>query len=221
MATCGPTPIGAATHFALFDLYGRAFTLDESSTSRLRQQLPDVKGLNPISKAGKGDDTPAIQRLPSVAAGTGWFDYKFPTSPEFFIGRDDPLADISQAIDWIHEGSTAVRAIQITSRSGVGKSSVLLKLSAVAGDDVVVTVDGRNVRVPSDLRLLVSELTESVNGHVGSSVRVPRSQDELQDALQTVGDELIQASKAAIIQVDQFESVLSTSKLRLNLYSSQ
>lgn len=86
VATCGPNPVGAATHFALFDLNGSELTLNEQSVSRLQQQIPDLKGLRPAFRAGESSHTLAIQRLPSVVAGTGWFDYKFPTSPEFLLG---------------------------------------------------------------------------------------------------------------------------------------
>lgn len=82
-------------------------------------------------------------------------------------------------------------------------------MPTIVTDDTFVTVDGRNLRVPSDLRLLVSELVERVNENTNSSIHAPRSQDDLQNTLQAIGDELVRASGVAIIQVDQFESVLT------------
>jgi hypothetical protein len=151
--------------------------------------------------------------LPSVVIGTGWFDYKFPASPEFFIGRNDSLADITQITRSIHGGSTAIRAIQITSRSGVGKSPVLLKMPTLVADDVFVTVDGRTLRVPSDLLLLVSEPVERVDGRNERSVLPPSTQDDLQGTLQVLGDDLRQTSTVAAVQVDQFESVIALSSV--------
>ena len=209
IATCGPNAIGAATHFASFELNGRELILDGSLLTRLQRQLPDLTGLASTSRTESLGRTPPAQRLPSVVAGTGWFDYKFPVSPEYFIGRRESLADITQIVQSIHKGSTSVRAIQITSRSGVGKSSVLLKMPTLVADDVFVTVDGRTLRVPSDLRLLVSELVERVNDRIAGSVDPPRSQDDLQSTLQALGDKLRQDSTVAIVQVDQFESVLA------------
>jgi hypothetical protein len=209
VATCGPNAIGAATHFALFDLNGGELSLDDSLLSHLQLQLADLKGLPLVSRAEDPGQTLPIQRLPSVVAGIGWFDYKFPVSPEYFIGRDNSLADINQVIESIHGGATSIRGIQITSRSGVGKSSVLLKMPTLVADDVFVTVDGRTLRVPSDLRLLVSELVERVNDQTGCTAHPPRSQDDLQGTLQVLGENLRQSAAVAIVQIDQFESVLA------------
>lgn len=48
-----------------------------------------------------------------------------------------------------------------------------------------------------------------MNTKTGFSVAIPRSQDDLQEALQELGNQLNKVSNVAVVQIDQFESILA------------
>lgn len=210
LATCGPSANSAATHFATFDLQGAVEHLAPDRVTRLRAQVADLSGL----VYGGGSRAPLIEgtateRLPTVAAGVGWFDYKFPSPPETFIGREEPLAEIARLVSTIQGEATAMRAVQILSRSGVGKSSLLLKVPHDLGRPHAVIIDGRNLRVPADIRLVVAELTARVNGSLGVKLNPPKGREDVQTSLREVGEALRGTRDVAVVLIDQFEALLS------------
>lgn len=207
VATCGPNLVETPTHFAIFNTDGSELDLDDAIGS-LQLQLPDLNGLALARAAVQPELPPRSERLPAVDVGAGWFDYRFPAPPDCFIGREGAVDEVQRAVEEIRSGATALRAIQILSRSGVGKSSLLLKLAAELPNASVVTVDARSVRVPSEVRLVVAALVERVNHDCALSVTPPRTQDDASSTLEAVGAALAQINRVGVIQLDQFESSL-------------
>src|SRR5207244_2082444 len=114
------------------------------------------------------------------------------------------LEEIARTLEGVRQGTTAVRAIQVLSRSGVGKSSLLLK-TPTALDAPFVTVDGRSLRTAADVRLVVSEAVLRVHAALETSDAIePRSLEETADALEALGAMLRKASSVLAIQIDQF-----------------
>lgn len=66
-----------------------------------------------------------------VISGDDWADYR-PARPEDFVGRFTILNDIFSYFDSVIDGSSATRLFSVKAPSGMGKSSVLLKLSSMA-----------------------------------------------------------------------------------------
>lgn len=209
LATCGPTATAAATHFVTFNLHGSREPLQELALERLRSQVADLAGLMYVDDNPMPSSESVAERLPTVAAGVGWFDYKFPSPPETFIGRAQPLAEIGQLVATIQAGDTAVRAVQILSRSGVGKSSLLLKVPHELQRPNAVIIDGRNLRVPADIRLVVTELVGKVHAATGTTLVSPAAREDVQPALRAVGEALADVDDVAVILIDQFEALLA------------
>lgn len=210
VATCGPDNVSAATSFAAFKTDGTELPLGEETRLRLESQVVDLSGLTLITTdSDLTADRIRVERLPAVAAGASSFDYRFPAPPEHFIGRAGPLDELASTLEEVRLGSTAVRAVQVLSRSGVGKSSLLLK-TPTAIDAPFVTIDGRSMRTPADVRLLVTEAVMCANQSFGDlePVAEPRSLEEAGPRLEDLGRELIAKEAVLAIQVDQFESTL-------------
>jgi hypothetical protein len=210
VASCGPNEITAATNFALFKTDGTELTLEADDVDRLSRQLPDLAELVLVTtSADLTTEAARAEGLPTVAAGAGSLDYRFPAPPEYFIGRTEPLAAIKQLLEQAKTGTTAVRAAQVLSRSGVGKSSLLLKTPTVV-DAPVVTLDGRSIRAASDARLVVTEAVlkaqESVSGL--AELEGPSSLEQAAGGLQALGEALSDQNAVLVAQVDQFESTL-------------
>lgn len=132
---CGPDAVGAATALVVLRPDGGELALPARVLERLRAQ---VDGLAPLEPVGGAEPR-------AIVAGAGWFDHRFPAPPECFVGREEALREVKDVLAAIREGRTALRALQVLSRSGVGKSSLLLKLAAEL-DAACVAVDGRRLR---------------------------------------------------------------------------
>lgn len=210
VATCGPNNIAAATSFALFKTDGTELNCDGCLIRRLQAQAADLAELAYIEPgAPLTADAVRADRLPDVAAGAGSLDYRFPAPPEFFIGRASALSEIGSLFDSVRTGATATRAIQVLSRSGVGKSSLLLKIpTALPG--MFVTIDGRSLRTAADVRLLVTEAVLCVNSTLkpAHDVPEPRSLSEAGNSLEALGRLVSDSDEIIAIQIDQFESTL-------------
>ncbi|MEU5880888.1 restriction endonuclease [Spirillospora sp. NPDC047279] len=214
LATCGNSVASPPTHFATFSLAGEVLNLLPDEVKRLASQVADLQGLTYSTKiAGSEYGTSERHTLPPIVAGAGWFDYKFPSPPECFIGRNRALVEIGRFIEQVQNESTALRAVQILSRSGVGKSSLLLKLADTEAAEIAVTVDGRNLRTPSDLRLMAVELVNKARqadlSSLSEVIGFPRTQEEVPETFHIVGEALRKEGKVALLQVDQFEALLS------------
>jgi hypothetical protein len=208
VATCGPNLVETPTRLAIFNGDGSELQLAADVVERLQLQLPDLGGL---ALATSIVSLPASrsERLPTIDVGTGWFDYRFPAPPDRFIGRDEQVAEVLRALAEIRAEATSLRAIQILSRSGVGKSSLLLKLADEVSDASAVTLDARSLRAPTEVRLVVAALIERATADIRNRVAdVPRTQDDAAAALLAVGDALRRARRVGVIQLDQFESTL-------------
>ncbi|WP_157519401.1 hypothetical protein [Modestobacter sp. Leaf380] len=210
IVSAGPSAASAATHFVGFDLAGHRCVLTNDDVRRLRRQLVDLSNLTYLPP----DEMPApdisTPSLPGVLAGAGWFDYKFPSPPDCFVGRDTAIAAVQKFIQTVAEGATTLRAIQILSRSGVGKSSLLLKIGASSDEttQVSATVDGRNLLAPGDLRLVVAALLRTVQDAFEVELPVPSRQEDALTGLEKAAQELALRSRVALVQIDQFEALL-------------
>lgn len=207
VASCGPNTIETPTSFVVLRTDGSQLDLGEEIVERLQAQLPDLTGLALAQESAQPTLPPRAERLAAVDPGAGWFDYRFPAPPECFIGRLSAVEEITRTVADVIRGDTALRTIQILSRSGVGKSSLLLKLGAEMPGTAVVTIDARSLRVPSEVRLVVGALVEKARAAGIADIDPPRTQDEAAAALEAVGEAL--AGRAGVIELDQFESTLA------------
>ena len=209
LITCGPTAASAPTNFVSYNTAGQRCQLESNDAARLRRQVPDLQNLDYLSIGNSANVSSERDALPGVLAGAGWFDYKFPSSPECFIGRAEPLDEIVRYLEMVGDKRTASRTLQVLSRSGVGKSSLLLKVGASERPIASVTVDGRNLLTPSDLRLVVAGLVNDFNNRTGSTIDAPVRQEDIERALEAVGSGILERSQVALVQIDQFEALLS------------
>ncbi|WP_186323417.1 hypothetical protein [Paenibacillus xylanexedens] len=150
-----------------------------------------------------------------VLSGSGWFDYLFPAPPDKFIGREKIISKFTFLFDSVRNDETSTRVCQILSRSGVGKSSITLKLEneAINRGDIALGIDSRNIRTETDLLNIFQLLTKEINRFFDTKINLPSNQSEISGAVQESELLLKERNKIAIIFLDQFESVFSRPKL--------
>ncbi|TCD20492.1 hypothetical protein E0D86_13805 [Pseudomonas sp. IC_126] len=191
------TDSGTPSSFAVFSESGD-FVQDKIFCEKLRDSLPELSGLEPAvisasSKTITNENRPReIQR--GLPVGTDWADYRLPAGPGVFVGRKAFVEELSEHI----EGNHIPNVIQVKSRSGVGKSSVISffenKLSSLG--HVTELHDSRDVKTVYDIFSLVARFTQSL--------KIPTSYIEIDEALAELQERL--NGRKAVFFVDQFES---------------
>jgi len=123
---------------------------------------------------------------------TDWTDYKLPAAPKYFIGRKSTLDTIK---DYVFNRKTSF--VQIKSRSGVGKSSLLAFLADqyLKQKYKVDIHDARDTKSTLDIFLLMQAFTKSKS--------LAKDFKEVHDQIETYCKSV---SVRSFFFVDQFES---------------
>ena len=158
------------------------------------QNIKELRGLEFVcekEKKNKRIDYREIQK--GLIIGKDWTDYRLPAAPEFFVGRKKL---ISQIVDYIINNQSESRVIQIKSRSGVGKSSMLsLLYKQLREFDCIVELhDARDIKSIVDVF--------SVIGRFSEANVLPQDFSEVEHQLR----DMISTNKIYVFMVDQFES---------------
>jgi hypothetical protein len=166
----------------------------------LRQVGQGVQALQELQPVGRSLTTAAelehIQErsIPSgLITAVDWFDYRRPAGADFFVGRATSLSRATGII----EAAAAGLILEVKSRSGVGKSSLLAVLDAVWKREGmrVELHDARDVQSSDDVLRLVQRL-------VGDGVAL-RNFESIGAALSKLAEH---SPNGAVFMVDQFES---------------
>ncbi|NEP80580.1 MAG: hypothetical protein F6K39_21865 [Okeania sp. SIO3B3] len=192
-----------ASSFAIFR-EDSSWLNDKNYLDLIKQNVRELQKLEPVigdSSLHNFTTTRIIKY--GLEVGEGWFDYKAPAAPKYFIGRRELIEDIKS---YISLGKESQNTLQVKSRSGVGKSSLLAYLNSRFEEEGYLTElhDARDVKNTFDLYYLVQRFTQSklqASDHKG----VEKELQELRDRLNK--------NQRGIFMVDQFESILNNDEL--------
>ena len=194
--TAGNVSSAAASVFGLLRPDGRMVD-DPRFLEALSASVPELQALSPI--AGTVATTASrprdIQR--GLTLGSDWADYRLPAAPEYFVGRDVFLQELREHI----ASGEPPFVIQIKSRSGVGKSSVLASLERQLTADGARTEihDARDVKSVLDVQAVVQRYTE-IRATPADFRALAQSLGELGACI---------GEQRAVLIVDQFESTFN------------
>jgi hypothetical protein len=143
--------------------------------------------------------------------GTGWFDYRFPAPPDCFVGRSDERNAFLSFVRQSRTKKSKVSVFQVLSRSGVGKSSFLLKLQDDLSRDKVISIiaDARNFRSILDFLELTQEFIQTLNTVYKTTIPIPYDLDSGLLALQETSEQLRRKDNLGFFLIDQFESLFA------------
>lgn len=206
--------------FCCFDYTGNLIT-DEIFLNMLKVKIDvlkelQIQSLKESASSGKQENpVEVINSFMGVLSGKGWFDYQFPAPPEKFIGRGLIIKKFLEEIDEIKAGSANIRVFEILSRSGVGKSSITLKLDNEINNrnDVGVVIDSRNLRTTLDFLNIIQLLILNINKKYDTNFDLPTTQKEVISCFATLNKFLTSNNIFAVVFLDQFESVFSKPKI--------
>ena len=157
----------------------------------VRQNLSDLKELVPILP----QSGPAVGRkdIPEgLIVGNDWADYRLPAPPKFFVGRDV----ITERLLTVLTGTSNPGVVQLKSRSGVGKSSLMAYLTQRLQDASVSVqlYDARNIKSVLDVWSVVQRFT--------SADTPPADSSDIENQMRAI---LSRSTNRSVLILDQFE----------------
>jgi hypothetical protein len=208
------------TAFCVYHADGSS--IDELAFGKeLKEKIPELEELLFWPSELEAKQFPDLQESRMAPLqGTGWFDYKFPAPPDCFIGRAAQKVVFQSFVDRFRTKKSKVSVFQVLSRSGVGKSSFLLKLqNDVASDGVIsVIADARDFRSTLDLLVLIQAFVQALNKAHGSRVPIPDNLDSGLLSLQEVSRHLEESNNIGLFFIDQFESLFAKPDLYITFF---
>lgn len=194
--------------FCVFRDHGELIR-DAEFAQPLKQRLPYLKELYYLPLDCK-PETPLLvsERAIGPLEGTGWFDYFLPAPPTHFIGRRKELEASGKFLDQVRREKSNIRVFQVLSRSGVGKSSFLLKLKPdISGNGISVIEDARNIKSSIDLSGVVRAFVANAFEFLRHEGEIPADTPSLISAIREIDSSLAENDQMAIFFIDQFEAL--------------
>lgn len=195
---------GTPSNFVVFNSDGSQID-DEDFLGDLKLGISELAGLDFIIPSKKKiiEETVKIKReiVRGLTVGTEWDDYRLPAGPTVFVGRNEFIYELLSQI----KNNQSPNVLQIKSRSGVGKSSLVSFLENKLSTEGVITElhDSRDVKTIYDVFYLVQRFTQSE--------KIATTYIEIDEQLKYLQNSL--NGQKAVFFVDQFESTFSNSDI--------
>jgi hypothetical protein len=177
--------------------YASGLTVHDSAASNITD-----KYVHPID----------IQTLATVVGSGNDFEYQFPASPAFFVGREELLARIKKLSE---DDGASGRVIVLNAQSGWGKSSLALRIAyqvEKAGGSAAV-FDTRTAATTTYVAAALRKAMKEAEAKGKLSLPSNASFASLQSALQTLQASVWRPSAPLLIFFDQFENVFRDARL--------
>lgn len=188
----------APSYFAVFQTNGRLLC-DVGFADSLAKTVRELQALQPITTEGKQESTSLFSRTiaKGLAVGTTWIDYRLPAGPKHFVGRVEYIDKVTKHIS----EKRSSNIIQVKSRSGVGKSSVLSVLAENLEHQahLIELHDARDIKSILDFYSVLRRFTnssKSIHDLRGIEVELERLTAETNE-------------NTSVFLVDQFESTFT------------
>jgi Restriction endonuclease len=152
------------------------------------------------------------ESIVEVRGSSDWFEYQFPASPEFFVGRQNVLEDVDSFVEEVLNKRTSSRGILFTANSGWGKSSVVLRCAEMLKqqEHFAVVIDSRTASSSQFILRVVEYVFKKFNDFDGV---IPENDGKLgitgfdgaANVLIELGRILEHHNRVLFIFLDQFE----------------
>jgi len=123
-----PKGSGIPSDYMVLDGKGNIIN-DEETIAYLLKIYPELKSFRVRTFEEYGqthEEYDETDEIVEVRGSSSCFEYQFPASPEYFVGRDDLIQKIEEFIEKVKNKKTSCRGILFEGYSGWGKSSLVL-----------------------------------------------------------------------------------------------
>jgi hypothetical protein len=210
-----------ADAYAVYDGKGNAVS-DTSTIEYIQEVYPDLKGFKTLPTTSapqpaikevlqqRGHDS---EQVVEVRGSSAWFEYQFPASPQYFVGRNDLLNDVKALAESILNRETSVRGLLFEGNSGWGKSSAVLSAAELLKKQghFAIVVDSRSVSAPRSVLRIVDLVLNNLakeSGELFATNSTPITGfDGAVGALLSASAQLSATRRLGFIFLDQFENV--------------
>ncbi|MBI2519311.1 MAG: restriction endonuclease [Bdellovibrio sp.] len=195
---CRSEQSGTPNSFIIFNEKGIAVT-DAAFLKNIREHVAELQELEEISANLKTSQVGGRVIELGLQLSTDWTDYKLPASPKYFVGRAETIKQIEFEI-----ANSNTSLLQIKSRSGVGKSSLLALLADRYGKkrNKVELHDSRDIKASLDIFILIQRFTGASD--------IAKDFREVNEQIRIFSNSL---TNKALFFVDQFESTFSRKEI--------
>lgn len=218
-----PNGAGIATAYQLFDYKGNHIN-DITTIDYLSKFVPEFNEYelidvdNTTTKLVQEDIEDSVVEL---RGSSSCFEYQFPASPEFFVGRSGILKDLEEFTQAVIDNRTASRGILFTGNSGWGKSSLVLASinKIIQMEHYALAIDSRCINSTRFVLSLVEHIYDKFNildKRVPPKKAVSGFQGAI-DLLLETSKYLNSKDKLLFIFLDQFENVFELKEVLKNL----
>lgn len=214
---------GIATGIALFDAVGKPLS-DRVTSDYLMQLCPELDDFNKIAVGSPVALQPLsipqdAEEIVEVRGSSECFEYQFPASPQYFVGRRPVLEELDSFVAKVINRNTSSRGILFEANSGWGKSSIILASVARLKEmgHFAVAIDSRSAS-SSQFILRVVDYVLSKFGDFGTLLSEDNRPTTITGfegvlkALLSVGQMLELNRRVMFIFLDQFENVFFLSE---------
>ncbi len=195
---CRSDKHGTPNSFIIFNENGSAVS-EAAFLKKICEQVTELQELEEISTNQKSSQIEGRVIGSGLQLSADWTDYKLPASPKYFVGRAETIKQIELEI-----ASSNTSLLQIKSRSGVGKSSLMALLADryEKRRNKVELHDSRDIKAALDIFLLIQGFTGARN--------IAKDFREVNEQIRIFSDSL---TCKALFFVDQFESTFSRKEI--------
>ncbi len=210
-----PPGAGIAKAIQIFDALGNAIS-DQECFAYLTGLMPEIEPFEIVH----AEQTPSLPQPSQVQAeddivevrgSSACFEYQFPASPEFFVGREGTRREIQSFFQQVVRRETSSRGILLEANSGWGKSSLVLATvdALTQSGHYAVAFDSRSASSPHFVLRVVEHVLDRFGTLDGALTEKPvlGGFDGATAALLSIGKALEPSGKLLVLFFDQFENV--------------
>ncbi len=210
-----PPGAGIAKAIQIFDALGNS-VFDRECVSYLTGLMPEMERFEIIyAKESPTVPNPSQRQteddIVEVRGSSACFEYQFPASPEFFVGRERSRREIQEYFQQVVRRQTSSRGILFEANSGWGKSSLVLATvdSLTQAGHYAVAFDSRSASSPHFVLSAVEHILDRFGTFNGALTEKPvlGGFDAATDSLLRIGRALEPNGKLLVLFFDQFENV--------------
>lgn len=209
-----PLGSGLPTSYVIIDSNDYLIT-NKETIEKIVPLLPELDDfeliINDVNKSTKIIEKDIFDEIVEIKGSSSCFEYQFPASPQFLIGRKDVIEDSMNFVENVVLKKTTCRTILYEAHSGWGKSSVILSIIEKLRQlgHFSLSIDSRSANTTKFLLKSIEYIFTKFKDRdtVFNNLNYLTGYEGAYEALIKLGRDLEEKRKVLFIFFDQFENI--------------